>query len=557
MRHSLDRCRVPSLVAALIAALALPACTVEAGDDAAHAIADKFAEESAPEQHEEQELATSPQPVATEMLTTGSTKREDEQAETMRLAEAKAEAERSAEAKRLAAEKAEAQRIAEAKRLAAEKAKAERIAEAKRVAAEKSEAERRAKAEREADEADMLARARAEAEERRQEKLKRLLEIERAAAEEERQRTAKAAEEERRRIAEEEQRKAAEARRIAEDRQRIEEEQRRAAEAKRLAEIAAQEATRKAAEERRMAEERRRLAEEEQRRVAVARRLEEQRQLAEQERRRLAEIETMNRARAEAEARRIAAERQLEEEGRRRAEQTRALTVYANSEEPRRRSYQEIERARESQRLAEKLKLIRDSRAERDSEIPSPYGLGAPMPTDPFDAAHAVIRTRVTVLLVMQPGSRGIRRFEKSADPILCMSSRCYVSRGAAAPAEAISRGKAFGPTVALVSRAGRCRHSLTCVFRNVDLERTMAEVQPIDLRILRHDRRERRTVMPDPTCQLEDGHLSCRRPVIAPDYTMWVVPENVAEKVGSLALEMAVRAGLPSHRGLASTGNN
>ncbi|MCL4767832.1 MAG: hypothetical protein KJZ80_16515 [Hyphomicrobiaceae bacterium] len=450
--------RMPSLAVALAAALFLPACTVEAGDEAAHAIAEKFAADSTPPQPAAKEARPASQPQPSE--TAGPRVTEDKTKETA----------------------------------------------AKRLAAEKADAERRAKAQRQADEAEMLARARAEAEERRLAKLKKLEEIEQAEAEAERLRAVKAAETERRR---------AEA-----------EEQRRAAEAKRLAETAAREEARR----------------------EVVRRFAEEQQRA-------AEAEEQRRA---AEARRIAALRQLEEEGRRRAEQVRAIGELAAVEQahvtdP---SHQEIEREREAQLLSDKLRHIRESRAERDRAYPSPQGLGGPWPADPVENDGAISSTRVTVLLVMQAGSRGIRRFEKSGDPILCTASRCYVSRGGAAPAEAISRGKAFGPGVALGSRAGRCSRSLTCVFRNVDLERALAEVQPIDLRILRHDRREPRTVMADPTCRVNAGRLTCRRPVIAADYMLWVVPERTAERAGAIALETAVRAGLPGE-GMALTVGN
>ncbi len=507
MRTFADCRRTPSLALALAAALLLPACTVEAGDEAAHAIAETFAAESAPQSHAKPAIQAAPRQQPPE-----SAKPQIAEDET-------------------------------------------RQAAAKRLAADKAEAERRAAAQRQADEAEMLARARAEAEERRLAKLKRLKEIEQAEAEAERLRAVKAAEEARRMAQEEEERKAAEARRLAEiaareeaRRQAQEEEQRKAAEARRLAEIAAREEARRLAqeEEQRKATEARRLAEitarEEARRAEEARRFALEQQRAEA-----------------AEARQMAALRQLEEEGRRRAEQVRAISALAAAQPARETdpSYQEIDRERESRRLSDRLRLIQQSRAEREPAYPSPHGLGGPWPADPVENDGAISSTRVTVLLVMQAGSRGIRRFERTGDPILCTASRCYISRGAAAPADAMSRGKAFGPGVALGLRAGQCSRSLTCVFRGVDLGRTLAEVQPIDLRILRHDRRESRTVMADPTCRVEAGSLTCGRPVIAADYMLWVVPERVAERAGSLALESAVRAGLPGGRGKARTVSN
>jgi len=156
------------------------------------------------------------------------------------------------------------------------------------------------------------------------------------------------------------------------------------------------------------------------------------------------------------------------------------------------------------------------------------------------------------VLLVMNPGQRGIRRFNETADPILCVGTRCYISEGPDEPARALTRRRAFGPVIALGTRAGRCRNSLTCVFRAVDLERATVVVQPIDLRILRHDRRESRAAAADPTCRVEGQRLTCSRPIVASNYKLWMVPESVAERAGAFALELAVRAGLPDESSIA-----
>jgi len=86
----------------------------------------------------------------------------------------------------------------------------------------------------------------------------------------------------------------------------------------------------------------------------------------------------------------------------------------------------------------------------------------------------------------------------------------------------------------------------LTCVFRNVDLGGAEAAIQPIDLRILRHDRREERVVRADPTCAASEGRLTCRQPIVAADYRLWIVPEPVAAIAGPAALQAAVREWLP-----------
>lgn len=179
------------------------------------------------------------------------------------------------------------------------------------------------------------------------------------------------------------------------------------------------------------------------------------------------------------------------------------------------------------------------------SELPS--GRGAP--EEGPASSHADASDRVAVLLVMKPGNRGIRRLVKTADPVLCVDRNCYVSRGAALDAAWMSRARALGAANTLGSRAGACRDSLGCVFRGVALEGRTAVVQPVDLRIISHDRREARTVGADRTCRLERNGLTCDGAIEAADYTMWLVPESVAARVGPSALQSAVAGGLGTGR--------
>ncbi len=154
---------------------------------------------------------------------------------------------------------------------------------------------------------------------------------------------------------------------------------------------------------------------------------------------------------------------------------------------------------------------------------------------------------KVTVLLVMAPGSKGIRRFEKSADPIICSTLGCYVSSGSATPARLMPYSRATGFVNTWGERAGACRHSLSCVFRDIDLGDRSASLQPIDLKVVKHDRRQLQTVRADQTCRVTAGRLSCGQPVQAEDYVLWVVPEHVAELAGPDTLARAVQDGLPS----------
>ncbi|MGD9784796.1 MAG: hypothetical protein AB7E80_14255 [Hyphomicrobiaceae bacterium] len=152
---------------------------------------------------------------------------------------------------------------------------------------------------------------------------------------------------------------------------------------------------------------------------------------------------------------------------------------------------------------------------------------------------------RVTVLIVMTPGKRGIRRWNKTADPMLCVEGSCYISRGAADPAEQLTRARAFGPGVALGNRAGACRGRLTCVFRGIELGGPRAWMQPVDLRIVRHDRRSAHMIKADESCGLSRGRLTCNRTVEDEGYRAWIVPEDVAEAAGAEALEDALRGDL------------
>ncbi|MGE3149384.1 MAG: hypothetical protein AB7K04_09980 [Pseudorhodoplanes sp.] len=152
---------------------------------------------------------------------------------------------------------------------------------------------------------------------------------------------------------------------------------------------------------------------------------------------------------------------------------------------------------------------------------------------------------RATVLLVMEPGSRGIRRFNKHADPVLCLRTVCYISRGPEQDAEAMPRARALGAANTLGRRAGACRNSLGCVFRNIDLGGDAAWVQPIDLRIIRHDRRQPGFLRVDQTCSAAGGEVACSQGLAGPDYRIWVLPEQLARRVPPHALNAAVGAGL------------
>lgn len=198
-------------------------------------------------------------------------------------------------------------------------------------------------------------------------------------------------------------------------------------------------------------------------------------------------------------------------------------------------------RVQELDELSARLRRAEERRRAGQSGPAVPDRRGDPI--DQSDAAEG----RVAVLLVMKPGSRGIRRFVKSADPVLCLFRTCYVSRGSGAQASAISRVRALGAANTFGERAGACRDRVTCIYRGVQLEPGGALVQPVDLRIVHHDQREVRLVTADASCRMGDRGLACNHPVEAVDYVMWIVPERLAGQIGPRALEAAVGAGLRS----------
>lgn len=186
-------------------------------------------------------------------------------------------------------------------------------------------------------------------------------------------------------------------------------------------------------------------------------------------------------------------------------------------------------------------------------ELPPPMALGAvpveddaPMTGGLLTLGSQQTRARVAVLLVMEPGDRGIRRFSKTADPVLCVGTRCFISKGATAPADELTKAQAMGPSNTFGRRAGDCRKSLTCVFRGIELQGGAASIQPVDLKVMIHDRRPALLAEPDTSCHVSSGALTCAKTFAAKGWRAWIVPEAVAEKAGAALLSSALRAGLP-----------
>lgn len=258
------------------------------------------------------------------------------------------------------------------------------------------------------------------------------------------------------------------------------------------------------------------------------------------------------RAAREAHEAKMAAEREAAAAAQRAAAEAEARSAaLAAAEAKKREASLAMARARiaeRTRRLAEKVETARTVRLASEAAVAREANIDHKRVAHPDGAREVAAGDgTVTVLIVMDAGTRGIRRWNKTADPMLCVDETCYISRGAATAAKRIARSKAFGPGIALGERAGDCRNKLVCAFRGVKLENGRSWMQPIDLRIMRHDRREAKLVVADPTCSVTAGKLACTRTVTSGDYRAWIVPEPLAERAGAKAIEAALVAELPA----------
>jgi hypothetical protein len=254
-------------------------------------------------------------------------------------------------------------------------------------------------------------------------------------------------------------------------------------------------------------------------------------------------VRQIRHARIAAQERRALAERTTRE----------AQPPYALGAEPSRRRIDETEHA---DRGGEARSPTGAATAAPPSLLPSAEPRmalgGRDRQDDGFPETYADDRRedRFAVLLVMAPGNYGIRRRgPRVADPILCAPDGCFVSEGADRPARFLRGRKALGFFNTFGKRAGACRRRLGCVFRGVELGRFPDYLQPVDLHILKHDRRRPNEISGDSQCRTDGEHLVCSRGIYAKTYAMWIVPERVAEEAGPDALERAVAEGLSGSR--------
>ena len=352
------------------------------------------------------------------------------------------------------------------------------------------------------------------------------------------------------------------------------------AEAAKKAEAKRARAAERALQQRRQAEARRKVYEEDMQararaeaaaRRAKAKRLAKERARAEEKRR----TAVTARLAKEADEKRLALEQRKAESARLAKQAMDERLVEERRKAAKDRAELEALRAQEAWRIVRKFQRARKQRMREASAKKN--GLGGPRPPvaeldDPRPHDESGLRSpaaeldeswpekdnrqiatkypaRVTVLVLMEPRNRGWRRSKKAAYPVLCVGRRCYISAGAENTANALSRLRVLGPINSLSRRAGPCNNQLACVFRGVTLDRNPSHIQPIDMGLLRHKRRDIRKAAPDRTCAVTRGSLHCTSVIIAHRYRAWIVPEAVAEEAGPKALEDALHNGLTTLR--------
>ena len=160
---------------------------------------------------------------------------------------------------------------------------------------------------------------------------------------------------------------------------------------------------------------------------------------------------------------------------------------------------------------------------------------------------------QVTILLALEPAKTTGKSWDvdRGADMVLCSREGCYRSRGNLEPAKFLAGKRALSPLAALnfTGKAGACTNRLECVYRRIDLQGSAVFMQPIDIDLDRHDRLEHRFIAPDSSCVVKKAQVRCFRGVYTREYSMWVVPERLAEAAGPELLTGALGEGMAEAR--------
>lgn len=168
--------------------------------------------------------------------------------------------------------------------------------------------------------------------------------------------------------------------------------------------------------------------------------------------------------------------------------------------------------------------------------------IATPAPASVPARDESAPRETVLVVLIKKPDASAL---PATADPILCSEDVCFVSAGSASEARIIGRSEALSTRNSITEGAGACKGKAKCAFRGVSLN-PGAAFQIVDLGLLRHERHETIEARVDATCAVTDGDLGCDNPLTAPDYRIWLMPEDVAKSAGPEKIDAALADELP-----------
>lgn len=144
------------------------------------------------------------------------------------------------------------------------------------------------------------------------------------------------------------------------------------------------------------------------------------------------------------------------------------------------------------------------------------------------------------------------------ADLVLCGAAGCYVSNGL----ESAATFYEGGAGLRLIKKAGACRDSTACVFRDVDFTKLISNenelVQPVDVDYVSHSYMDaifnnslnkEKSLFNAENCSLKKSVLACEVGIHRRDYSLWVVPEKLSELGGKEALDAVLFKGLLHQR--------
>ncbi len=222
----------------------------------------------------------------------------------------------------------------------------------------------------------------------------------------------------------------------------------------------------------------------------------------------------------------------------------------------------------------EAIDLVSDEQAKTEEQVKSKEELPQKIlssETDVTDKPQEKVKTEkaknsdksgvtYSVALVVMPRQADGSAWDvgAGADLVLCGAAGCYVSNGLETAATFYEGGSGLR----LIKKAGACRDSTACVFRDVDFSKLITNendlVQPVDVDYVSHSYMDgmfknslnkEKSLFNAENCSLKKSVLACKIGVHRRDYSLWLVPEKLAELGGKEALDAVLFKGLLHQR--------